>query len=160
MQRADVVRLVAEMEEVRRFQADLLAGLRGQALLAEERIVATDAALATLRILMASATDPADIAAPGQAETSVPAAARQRSPARRLMIEALEGARENGLTAVEVNALIEGAGMSRDTSEKAKAALKREGVVGHDLRAQRWYAAKFGPPDVEAERLRRAKGGA
>ena len=163
MDRADLNRLIAEFEQIKRFQVDSLDGLEAQARLVRDRLVGTETALASLRILLGGAaadhsvTPPNSIATKTKPRTQLSsAAARQRSPARRIMIAALERAGKDGIHASALNKVVTDAEMSRDTAEKSKAAMKRTGVIGHDAHALRWYAAGCGPADVEADRKERA----
>lgn len=163
MDRSELNRLISEFEQVRRFQLDSLDGLEAQAKLVRDRLIVTDTALASLRILLGAAGDdrslkpPSSIATKPKARSQLSsAAARQRSPARRIMIAALERAGNDGIHATDLNKIVTDAKMSRDTSEKSKAAMKRMGVIGHDPQALRWYAAGCGPDDVEADREKRA----
>ena len=74
-----------------------------------------------------------------------------------MMIEELERAGSEGMSASDLNALVMGASMSKDTAEKSKAALKKMGILSHDSKALRWYAPGYGPVKIEAERRLRAK---
>ncbi|MDQ0441845.1 hypothetical protein [Methylobacterium persicinum] len=151
---------IALHQQLLAFHRRQLSQLDEQCRLVREQIVTSEVALAFLHALPSNneiiAAETAEISSTTKPRLES-AAARQRSPARRMMIEALEAAGAQGITASALNSLITDADMALDTAEKAKAALKKEGVIGHDPRALRWYAAGCGPADVEAARTERAK---
>lgn len=78
--------------------------------------------------------------APSSHKPRVFKAPRVRGRAGQAILDALAKAGTAGLSGAEVNAAVRDVGLSKDSSEKSKTALKKLGLIRHDLIAQHWYA--------------------
>jgi hypothetical protein len=83
---------------------------------------------------------------------------RLRSPVAQIIVDALSEAGDAGLSGMALNKIVAERGFKKDSSEKAKIALKRANLVRHDRIATHWYAPGRGPKHIPGER--RVAGGA
>lgn len=161
----DVRKEIATLTKVRSLQAEQARSLEEQSRLLRDALLRTEVCLAVLEQQLVTNRDSDEAGRKTKTVRSVVVgvrdevrsadAVRQRSPARRLVIAALEKAGSDGLTARQIDDLVKAGGMHLDTSQKAKAALKATGVIAHDPGRRVWYAAGRGPAEVEAERRAR-----
>ncbi|MGY2051814.1 hypothetical protein [Methylobacterium sp. JK268] len=78
---------------------------------------------------------------------------RLRSRVAQIIVDALAEAGDAGLSGKEINDIIIKAGFTKDSSEKAKLFLKRNGWARHDSHAMHWYAPGKGPRHIKGEKV-------
>lgn len=149
--------------------ADLAAGLAQECVRLGEALLAAQAEILRLQSVVASvhassvalkaraggnrvtgaAPEPP---APEVDEAKEPRFPRLRSPVAQIIVDALEEAGDEGLSGRALNQIVAEKGYQKDTSEKAKAALKRAKRVRHDWVALHWYALGRGPKRIPGEK--------